>query len=101
MKIIATDHANQHNDLTLTAYAESNNGTKWRALINRNFYDFQSSAVAARWDGSKWQEVYRVVDVQTLRVMKHNTVTVGDAWLPDAEYDALFLLTTAALVVGE
>jgi len=101
MKIQQTEQLTSNGDaLFLTAYAV-NHKTPWRARIKRDFYDHQSFAIAERWDGKEWREAYRILDVKVLRLLRYSTHKPTTEWLLDGKRDALDLLKSAALAVGE
>jgi hypothetical protein len=85
--------------LDFTLYAD-HAGSKWRVVLERDFYDFQSKGSADRWDGTKWQQVFKCSPMR-LKLGGYSTSTAPHFWEADATLDAEYMIGMAAMVIGE
>lgn len=85
--------------LDFTLYAE-HAGSKWRVVFSRDFYDLQSHGEASRWDGAKWQSVFKCSPTR-LKLGGYSTNAEPHFWEADATLDAEYMISMAALVIGE
>jgi len=99
METLYAQAAKKSQSLEYVEYAE-HAGQRWRARFKRDFYEKQSFGVAERWDGSQWREVLSC-SPSRLKLGGHSTSQEVVYWEADAALDAEYLITMAAMVVGE
>jgi len=75
-------------------------GTRWKVHFRHDFYEQQSTGVASRWDGSKWQDVFHC-EPSRLKLGGHSTIEAVEFWQDDAALDAQYMVNMAAMVIGE
>jgi hypothetical protein len=85
--------------LDFTAYLACGE-SRWQVKFHRDFHEEQSRGVASRWDGSRWQEVFHC-SPSRLKLGGHSTVEEPHYWEADAALDAEYVVSMAAMIIGE
>lgn len=99
MKTLYVQASKGHKSLDYTEYAE-HCGSRWMVKFHRDFYEEQSTGTASRWDGSRWQEVFSCSPAR-LKLGGHSTIEEPLYWEADASSDAQYMVSMAAMVIGE
>lgn len=93
METIDRRISRETNDIRLVGIYATDEGTRLRVQIRRNFYPYQSNAVVERWDGSTWQEVAQLphTDMDSVKASPYGHPDVLDEALRSDEMELLLI----------